>query len=98
MEDGSEQPIAFASRSLTTAEKKYSQLDKEALAIIFGVTKFRQYLLGHHFFIFSDHKPLQYLFGNSKAIPPLASSRIQRWALTLSAYDYSIFSNMEKNW
>ena len=46
MSDGSEQPVAFASRSLAPAEKKYSQLDKEALSIIFGVKKFHDYLYG----------------------------------------------------
>ena len=90
MENGSDQPIAFSSRSLAPAEKKYSQLDKEALAIIFGVKRFHQYLYGRHFTIVSDHKPLQHLFSESSAIPTLASARIQRWALVLSAYDYHI--------
>ena len=90
MDDGSEKPIAFASRSLSPAEKGYAQLDKEALAIIFGVTKFRQYLLGRTFTIQSDHKPLMYLFGENKGVPAMASARIQRWALTLSAYQYVI--------
>ena len=90
LDDGTDRPIAFTSRSLSPPEKKYSQLDKEALAIIFGITRFRQYLLGRHFTICSDHKPLMYLFGESRGIPELASSRIQRWALTLSAYTYSI--------
>ena len=90
MENGSDQPIAFASRSLSPAEKRYSQLDKEGLAIIFGVKRFHQYLYGRHFTIISDHKPLQHLFGESKAIPTLASARIQRWALILGAYDYHI--------
>ena len=90
MEDGSERPIGFVSRTLSPAEKGYSQLDKEALAIYFGVSKFHQYLYGRPFTIFSDHKPLIYLFGEHRGIPPMASSRIQRWALALSTYQYSI--------
>ena len=89
-EDGSERPIAFASRTLGPAEKRYSQLDKEGLAIIFGVKRFHQYLAGRHFTILSDHKPLQHLFQETNGIPTLASARIQRWALTLGAYDYAI--------
>ena len=90
MEDGSERPIAFASRSLSPAEKNYAQLDKEGLAIVFGVKKFHHYLLGRHFTIQSDHKPLQHLFGKLRSVPPMASARIQRWALTLAAYHYDI--------
>ena len=90
LEDGSEHPVAYASRSLGPAEKKYSQLDKEGLAIIFGVKRFHQYLVGRHFEILSDHKPLQHLFQETSGVPILASARIQRWALTLGAYDYSI--------
>ena len=85
-----EKPIAFASRSLSPAEKKYAQLDKEGLAIVFGVKKFHDYLFGRKFEIRSDHKPLQHIFDSQRPIPALASARIQRWALTLSAYDYSI--------
>ena len=90
MEDGLDKPIAFTSRSLVPAEKKYSQLDKEGLAIVFGVKRFHQYLFGRHFTILSDHKPLQHLFKESSATPTLASARIQRWALILGAYDYHI--------
>ena len=90
MEDGSERPIAFTSRTLSPAEQKYSQVEKEGLAIIFAVKKFHQYLYGHHFTIYSDHQPLKYLFSESRQVPTMASSRIQRWALTLSAYEYSI--------
>ena len=90
MEDGSDKPIAFASRSLAPAEKKYSQLDKEGLAIIFGVKRFHQFLVGRHFIILSDHKPLQHLFRETSGVPTLASARIQRWALILGAYDYTI--------
>ena len=52
--------------------------------------RFHQYLVGHRFTILSDHKPLQHLFQESRGIPTLASARIQRWALILEAYDYSI--------
>jgi len=90
--DGTEHAVAFASRSISPAERKYAQIDKEGLAIIFGVKGFHQYLLGRKFtiIIYSDHKPLEHLFGRSCATPPLASARIQRWALTLGAYDYDI--------
>ncbi len=92
LDDGTEKPVAFASRSLAPAEKRYAQLDKEALSTIFGVknSKFRQYLLGRHFTILSDHKPLQHLFSENKPVPVLASARIKRWALILSAYDYKV--------
>ena len=77
LEDESERPIAFASRSLSPAEKGYAQLDKEALAIVFSVTKFHVYLYGHPFTIYSDHKPLQHLFNPSKAISAMASAQVQ---------------------
>eukprot|EP00731_Ephydatia_muelleri_P037838 Em0575g5a len=88
--DGSERPIAYASRSLAPAERKYSHIEKEGLAVVFGVKKFHQYLLGRKFVVFSDHKPLQFLFCETRPVPPMASARIQRWALTLSAYNYQI--------
>jgi hypothetical protein len=88
--DGSERPISFASRSLSPAEKNYSHLEKEGLALIFGVRKFHQYLYGHEFTLATDHKPLTYLFNENKCIPQMASARIIRWAITLSAYQYSI--------
>ena len=89
-EEGTEKPVAFSSRSLSPAERKYAQLEKEGLAIVFGVKKFNQYLLGRKFKIYSDHKPLQHLFSESRPVPAMASGRIQRWALTLGAYDYTI--------
>ena len=82
--------IALASRTLVPAEKNYSQLEKEALAIVYAVKKFHTYLYGRHFFIYSDHQPLSYLLNESKGVPAMAASRIQHWALTLSAYEYTI--------
>ena len=90
MPDGTEQPIAFTSRSLSKAESNYAHLDKEGLAIVYRVKRFHQYLFGRSFKICSDHKPLQYIFSETRPIPSLASARLQRWALTLGAYNYQI--------
>ena len=88
MDDGKDRPIAFSSQSLAPTEKKYSHLEKEGLAVIFGVKRFQQYLLGRSFTIVSDHKPLEYLFGESRVTPALASAHIKCWAWTLGAYNY----------
>ena len=90
LDTGEEKPIAYASRTLNSAECHYSQLEREGLAIVFGVKKFHNYLYGRHFTIESDHQLLSYLFSETKSIPAMASARIQRWALTLAAYQYNI--------
>ena len=90
LEDNTEHPVAFASRTLSPSEKNYSQIDKEALALIFAVKKFHQYLYGRHFTLVTDHKPLLAILGPKKGIPPLAAARLQRWAFQLSAYTYDI--------
>lgn len=90
MPDGKERPIAFASRTLSKAEKNYSQIEREALSIVFGVTKFHMYLSGRNFKLITDHKPLTILFGSDKQLPVMAAARIQRWAMLLGAYNYSI--------
>ena len=90
MSDGSEQPVAYASSSLQQAEQKYAQIEREALAIIFVVTRFHQYLYGRSFMLVTDHKPLCKIMGPKESIPPLAAAKMQRWALILSAYQYDI--------
>ena len=66
-DNNDEQPIAFCSRSLHTAEKNYSQIEKEALAVIFGAKKFHNYIFGKTFTISSDHKHLLTLLNEAKA-------------------------------
>ena len=89
-EDGTERPIAYASKTLNDAERNYSQIEREALSIIYGVKKFHQYLFGRRFQLVTDHKPLLALFGSQRGIPVMAASRLQRWALVLAGYSYSI--------
>ena len=88
--DGKEKPIAYASRSLSPAERNYSQIEKEGLAIVFGVTKFYMYLYGQRFTLCTDHKPLLKIFAPDGATPVLAAARLQRWSLLLSSYQYNI--------
>ena len=89
-ENGTERPIAYASKTLSSSEKNYSQIEREALSIIFGVKKFHQHLYGHKFTLLTDHKPLLTIFNPRKGIPTVVASRLQRWAIILSAYTYDI--------
>ena len=75
--DGKDRPIGFVSRTLTDAEKKYPQLEKEGLTCVFGVTRFHAYIYGRGFTLITDHKPLQGLLGQNRAISPQAAGRIQ---------------------
>ncbi|UYV79931.1 K02A2.6-like [Cordylochernes scorpioides] len=73
--------------TLSSAEAKYSQTEKEALAIVFATSKLRQYLFGRKFVLKSDHKALTAVFGNKRLLPPLIANRFLRWALELSNFD-----------
>ena len=88
--DGTERPIAFASQTLSSSERNYAQLEKEAVSLVFGIKKFHQYLYGRRFTLVTDHKPLTAILGPKKSVPPLAAARLQRWAMLLSAYSYDI--------
>ncbi|UYV63779.1 K02A2.6-like [Cordylochernes scorpioides] len=88
--EGEEKPITFVSRTLSSAEVKYSQTEKEALAIVFATSKLRQYLFGRNFVLKSDHKALTTVFGNKRLLPPLIANRLHRWALELSNFDFDI--------
>ena len=85
-----ERPIAFASRTLTDAEKNYSQIDREALAIIYGIKKFHYYLYGRKFVLYSDNQPLCHILGSRKGLPSLAAARILRWAVELAGYTFEV--------
>lgn len=80
-----ERPIQYFSRSLNEAQTKYSAIELELLAIIWSVEWFRAYLYGRKFYIYTDHKPLVYLFSNRNM-----SCRLHRWRLTLMEYNFEV--------
>ncbi|XP_060799470.1 uncharacterized protein K02A2.6-like [Neoarius graeffei] len=90
MPDGKERPIAYASRTLSKAERNYAQIEREALGIVFGIRKFHQYLYGNTFTLLTDHRPLTTILSPVKSTPSMAAARMQRWALLLSAHNYTI--------
>ena len=80
-------PIAYTSRALTETERRYAQIEKEMLAIVFSLEKFHQYTYGRHVKIQSDHKPLEPIL-----LKPLACAprRLQGMMLRLQKYDYEV--------
>jgi transposase InsO family protein len=82
-----DQPIAYASRALTKTEQNYAQIEKELLAVVFGMEKFHQYTYGRKTYVHSDHKPLESLYKK-----PLfhAPKRLQRMFLRLQRYDIEL--------
>ena len=88
--DGTEKAVVHVSRSLNKAEQNYSQIEKEALALVFCVKKFHRYIHGRSFTLYTDHQPLLAIFGAKKGIPVYTANRLQRWLLQLLAYNFKI--------
>lgn len=88
---GSDKPIAYASRTLSDTEARYSTIERELLAIIWAVKHFRPYLYGRKFIIYTDHRPLVWL--RSLKDP---SSKLTRWRLRLQDYDFELIHKIGK--
>ena len=82
-----QQPVAYGSRALTATERNYAQIEKELLSILFGFTRFHQYLYGRKVTVESDHKPLEIIHKKPLIAAP---KRLQRMLLALQKYDYTI--------
>lgn len=80
-----DRPIQFASRTLNSAQRNYSTIERELYAIIFALEVFRHYLLGFEFILYCDHKPLIYLFNSKRH-----ESKMYRWRTQLSDYRFKI--------
>ncbi|KFD63808.1 hypothetical protein M514_23956 [Trichuris suis] len=79
-----------SSKTLSAKQKGYSQVEKEGVAVMFGVRRLHQYLYGRHFELHTDHKPSVSIFSPSEAPPVMAAQRLQRWAIALMVYSFSI--------
>ena len=82
-----DRPIAYASRALNPTQQKYSQIEKETLAIVFGCEKFYHYVYGREFIVETDHKPLENIFRKSISEAP---ARIVRFLMQLQKYDFKV--------
>lgn len=78
--------ISYASRSLSEVEQRYAQTEKEALALVWAVERFRFYLFGKDFELVTDHKPLEVIFA-PKSKP---CARIERWVMRLQSYRFQV--------
>ena len=81
------QPVTYASRALTPAEQRYSQIEKELLAQVFGLEHNHHYTFGRHVVLWTDHKPLVSIYKK-----PLVSApkRLQRLLIRLQQYDVDL--------
>lgn len=79
--------VAYASRALTDVETRYSQTEREALAVVWACEHFHLYLLGSHFIVTSDHKPLEGIYNKPTSH---TNARIERWNLRLQSYDFTL--------
>ena len=82
-----EQPIAYASRSLSAAETRYAQIEKELLSVLFALERFNVYTYGAKVLVENDHKPLEIILKKSLQEAP---TRLQRMLLRLQKYDFVI--------
>ena len=79
--------ITYASRSLTATEQRYSQTEREALAVVWACEHLHLYVYGKPITVYTDHKPLVTIYGNPSSKPP---GRIEGWALRLQPYQITI--------
>jgi hypothetical protein len=84
-------PIAFASRKLSDSEQNYNMKEREGLSMVYALHKFKHYLLGKHFKMFTDHSALKYLVKK-----PVLGGRICRWLLLFQEFEFEVIIKPRK--
>ena len=84
-------PVAFSSRKLSTTEKNYTTTEREGLAMVYALQKYRHYLLGGHFRMYIDHSALRYHVNKL-----VSGGRIYRWLLLFQEYDFEVIVKPSK--
>lgn len=87
-----EHVIAYGGRSLSKPERNWSASDVECLAVIEGIREYKTYLSNNEFWVFTDHKPLQYLMSQKST-----TGRLARWSLELQGYNFKIIHKEGKS-
>ena len=89
-DSGVERPVEFVSRTLSKSERNYSQIEKEGQAIVWCLKRLHRYIYARPFTLVTDHKALESIFHPLRSVPVMGISRIQRWALSLTSYQYKV--------
>ena len=95
--NNTEKPIIFISHSLNKKQRKYTQIDKEAFAIVFAIKRLYQYLYGNFFILITDNKPLVHIFGENKSLPVHSAMRMQHYAIFLQGFNFRIEYRKSEN-
>ncbi|XP_061195212.1 uncharacterized protein K02A2.6-like [Saccostrea echinata] len=85
-QSGEHRVLSYASRSLSDTERRYSQTEKEALALVWACERFHVYLYGTEFELLTDHKPLECIYSPKSKV----CARIERWVLRMQPYTFKV--------
>ncbi|XP_055621930.1 uncharacterized protein K02A2.6-like [Toxorhynchites rutilus septentrionalis] len=90
---GIEKPVFYVSSTLSVSEKNYPNLHREALAVVFGLTKFFKYIYEKSFTVVTDNKPSASIFDFKKGIPSLTVTRLQKY-VHMSIFDFDVLNSI----
>lgn len=90
MPDGSERPISYASKALSETERRYPQIDREGMAVVWAAKRYFLYVYARKFTIFTDNRAISHSFAPNSNLPHFTLSRCANYAAYLSHFNYDI--------